>query len=415
MKNWQRYHHCSWYVGLAALFLLTSCSNDSLEQGIANSLENSPAQIFAVDEGSSLGITRALNSELKSFTLFVVDEYYDEDGPIAENVQETKDDAGKWTSKPFFYLLDDPQNAYGIAPKTTLENMSKVSITYDSQTFDYSVPATEQSKVKIASRLDFTKKGVNNKLMLTFRDALFSLQVQAVNEIKDVKIFVKGIKFHNVIPNGTFKFDKKKESKGAWTVDVDNRSTCIDYEQIMDEAVELSRTGYLPVVDSLFTLMPQDLYDNLWYPYDCEWAEEDMKESLSDANTNKHMYIEVMCQITQEKDGETLYLWGYAPDNDEGKEPYESVFFPYDEEACLSDWLMGINSVYYLEFNTLTGGYDETGQHITPHPTGGKGSSVFENAEPVPFKVGSNDAGNVDSWEIPDATEDIEIPMDGKD
>lgn len=398
-----------------ASLLLVSCSD--VTQEYADDMAG-PAQVTAIDIGSDgyNQTTRALNSELKSFMLFVVDEYYDEDGPIAENVQETKDDNGKWTSKPYFYLLDDPQNAYGIAPSTSLKNLSNVSITYDSQTFDYSVPAVEQSKVKIASRLNFTKKGVNNKLMMTFRDALFSLQIQAVNEIKDVKILVKGFKLHHVKPNGTFTFDAKKESKGKWLVDVDNRSTCIDYEQTIETPVELSRTKYLPIVDSLFTLMPQDLYDNLWYPYDCEWAEDDMKESLADAMANKHMYIEVKCQILQEKDGETLYLWGYPTEEaDETHPEYESVFFPYDEEACLSDWNMGINSVYYLEFNTLTGGYDETGQHITPHPTGGKGASVFENAEPVPFRVGSDDDGNVDPWNEPDSAEDIEVPMDGSD
>lgn len=380
-------------------------------------LLNGPPTIEAIDAGSQnmKNVTRALNSKLEQFSLYVVDEWYDEEGAIADKILQSNK-TGSWKSAKTYYFMDDPQNAYGIAPTADLIGMSAVDINYDTQKFTYTVPTTEQSMVKIASRLDFTKKSISNNLKMTFRDALFSLQVQAVNEIKDVRIFVKSIKFHNVIPTGTFTFDKKKESRGKWSVNVDDRGICVDYEQVLGTAKELSRTNYRPVTDSTFTLMPQALYDNLWYPYDCEWAEDDMKESLADAMANKHMYIEVKCQILQEKDGETLYLWGYPTEEaDETHPEYESVFFPYDEEACLSDWNMGINSVYYLEFNTLTGGYDERGQHITPHPTGGKGASAFENAEPVPFRVGSDDDGNVDPWNEPDSAEDIEVPMDGSD
>ena len=416
MKRMEKLKNNFSLFGMCAVFACAACSTEDMDY--RSDLMDGPPIIEVIDEGSQNvnGTTRAMNTTLESFSLYIVDEFYDEDGAIAENVKLTKEEAG-WKSRPNFYLINDPQNAYGISPSAQAENLTNVNIAYDTQTFDYSVTndMTKQSKVKVASRMNFTKKSVNNKLSLTFRDVLFSLNVQAVNEIKDVKIFVKSFKFHNVKPNGRFKFDAKKESRGKWTVDVDDRSTCLDYEQTLETAVELSRTNYRNIVDSAFTLMPQDLYDNLWYPYDCEWADdESMKESFADANTNKHMYIEVKCQITQEKDNQTLYLWGYPAEEVDATHPeYESVYFPYDEYACLSDWTMGVNSIYYLEFNTLTGGYDGTGQHIVPHPTGGLGISAFENAEPVPFKVGSNDDGNVDAWD--DATEDIVIPMDGKE
>ena len=319
-------------IGVSALLMnLTFASCSTEELGSVTDPMNGPPTIEAIDAGSQnvKNVTRALNSKLEQFSLYVVDEYYDEEGAIADNILQSNK-TGSWKSAETYYFMDDPQNAYGIAPTADLEGMSAV-VNYDTQNFTYTVPTTEQSMVKIASRLDFTKQSISNNLKMTFRDALFSLEVQAVNEIKDVKIFVKSVTFHNVIPTGTFTFDKKKESRGKWSVNVNNRSICVDYEQVLGTAKELSRTNYLPIVDSTFTLMPQDLYDNLWYPYDCEWAEEDMVESFADAKTNKHMYIEVKCQIIQEKDGETLYLWGYAPDNDEGKDPFESVFFPYDE------------------------------------------------------------------------------------
>lgn len=402
--------------GMLVVLAFAGCSSEDVSLGLN---ENEPATVEVIDEGCqhSYGTTRALNETLESFSLYIVDDYYDEDGAIADNVSLTKVGT-TWKSMPNFYLMNDPQNAYGISPSSTAENMSDVNITYDSQSFAYSVPndMDKQSRIKVASRMNFTKKSVNNNLSLTFRDVLFSLNVQAVNEIKDVNIYIKSIKFHNVIPNGTFTFDKKKESRGKWTVNVNNRSTCIDYAQTLETPVELSRTKYKNVVNSAFILMPQDLYDNLWYPMDCDWADDDdMKEVFADAKTNKHMYIEVQCQITQEVDNKVFYLWGYPQDKVDAEHPeYESVFFPYCEDNCLSDWTMGVNSIYYLEFNTLTGGYDNTGQHITPHPNSDSGAmSAFENAEPVPFDVGNDDYGNVDEWTVPDESEDEVINMDG--
>ena len=397
-------HVLSFFGPSTMLMLLAGCSIENMSSE-ADDMDG-PPQIVALDEGS-VNATRALNSQLQSFSLYVVDEYYDEDGAIAEDDLLSKVDES-WVSEDPFYLSIESQNAYGVAPSTRLEGVEEVDINYDTQTFDYTVPQTNQSALKIASRLNFTRKSVGNKLMLTFRDALFSLNIQAVNEIKDVKIFIKEIKLHNVLSKGTFTFNKKKDSRGDWEP-IDE--SYVSYEQTKADAVELSRTVYRNAVDSAFTLLPQDL--DPWYPDDI-YDEDEGGESFTVAKANKRLYIEVKCQITQEKDGQTLYLWGYAPGNEEGKPEYESVYFPYDEEACLSDWLMGVNSVYFLEFNTLTGGYAENGEHITPHPTGGRGSSAFENAEPVKYKIGTGDEGNVDSWTTPDSSEDITIEMDGK-
>ena len=389
-------------MGLLALLLESSCSTEQMEY-VDN--QNEPAEIIAIYESTQPGVTRALNSNLTTFTMFVVDEWYDEDGPIANNVKQTKnEETGKWTAKPMVYLSTDPQNAYCIAPSTTLENMSNVVVTYNRQSFDYSVPTTEQSAVKVASRLDFTKKSVNNKLSLTFRDVLFYLGIQAVNEIKDVRILVKSFTLHNILPSATWNFDKKKESKGSWTVNYD-ASTRVNYTQELETPVELSRTDYKNITDSAFVFMPQNLYEYIWYPLDNDWGEDG--EEFSVAQTKNHLYIEVKCQIIQEKDGKELYLWGYpAAEATADKPEFESVFFPYDEMACLSDWMQGLNSVYFLEFNTITGGYDSTGHHITPHPTSG-GASEFENAEPVKFVLG--EGGNVDSWIVPGSGEVITV------
>ena len=389
-KQWRNYRR--WLVSMVALVLTVSCSNEPLRHSVANDSVYGPAEVEVVCDPNSM--TRALNSTLKSFTLSIVDEYYEEEGAVAEDVQETKnEDTGKWTAKPIFYLLDSPQNAYAIAPSTSLPGMSNASVTYDSQTFDYTVPTTNQSSVKIASRLNFTRKAVNNKLSLTFRDVLFGLQIQAVNEIKDVTIKVASITIHNALPTGTFSFDKKKESRGKWTVNY-NRNTCVSYSQTLKNPVELSRTNYRNIVDSTFTLLPQDLYDGLWFPMDNTLGETG--EELSDAIANHHMFLEVKCQIIQHDGNDVIYLWGYPEDGPNTPE-YESVYFPYDEEACLSDWEMGMNSVYFLEFNTITGGYDKDGGHITPHPTTKENAfTQFQNAEPVKFNIGTN--GNVDPW-----------------
>ena len=404
MNRTQQHRFYSYSLGLATLFLAAACSGDSLEREYAPP-SGDPAEVEAVYERNFGGTTRAMNQTLKTFTLFVVDEWYDEEGPIADNILETKnEETGKWESYPYFYLLDDPQNAYAVAPSTSLENLQNPVFTYDTQSFKYTVPTTEQSAVKIASRLDFTKTAVNNRLVMTFRDALFTLQFQAVNEIKDVRIKVKSFTLHNILPTGTWNFDKKNESTGQWTVDY-TANTRVNYTQEFETPVELERTKYKNITDSAFVFMPQDLYEYIWYPPDNDWGETG--EEFADAQTNKHLYIEVKCQIIQEKDGKELYLWGYpAAEASASKPEFESVFFPYDEYACLSDWMQGINSVYFLEFNTITGGYDDQGKHITPHPTSG-GASEFENAEPVKFVLG--DDGNVDSWIVPGSSEVITV------
>lgn len=398
-------------LGLTAMLLVTACSTDVLEQSDdtsarRNLLQGEPAKVGAVYVRNEGNTTRALNSTLKSFTLHVVDEWYETEGAIAEDIQMTKDlETGEWTSKPNFYLWDEPQNAYALSPSAHYENVSNLAFTYNSQTFDYSVPTTKQSSIMVASRLDFTKQSVNNNLIMTFRDALFTLQFQAVNEIKDVRIKVKGITLHNILPSGKWVFSKTKESRGQWTTNYD-ANTRVNYTQELETPVELSRTEYKNITDSAFVFMPQNLYEYIWYPLDNDWGE--VGEAFEDAQTNKHLYIEVKCQIIQDKDGEELYLWGYpAAEATADKPEFESVFFPYDEYATLSEWVVGVNSPYFLEFNTITGGYDKTGQHITPHPTGGKGASVFQNAEPVKFIVG--EGGNVDSWTVPGSDEVITV------
>ena len=117
-------------------------------------------------------------------------------------------------------------------------------------------------------------------------------------------------------------------------------------------------------------------------------------ESFADAKARNCCIIEVKCQITQEKDGKTYYLWGY----ESGDKEYESIFYPYQQWNCTAEWMMTLNGYYYLFMDN--NGCDENGvSPIVPHPESG-GDTSFKISSQIEFrtKVDELTGGTADAW-----------------
>ena len=376
---------------LPAICLLYACSSEH-----ANTLadapeeDDSPAEVTAVDISQG-GLTRAANMDLNSFSLSVLNVRTGQ--LINDKLLHVRSGSAFNPVGGTFRMIITEMKAMSASP--SMDILENISLTKDDQSFDYEVPTTNQTMVKISGNMSFTKKSTNNKLMMNFVNALSLLTVKARNELKvevdgkeyEVDLYVKGITLHNFYSKGHFKYTA--DYNGTWTP-IDGYWA--NYTQELPSAIRLSTSSFINIVDSAFALLPQSPETYAWSP--SASASPSASDAISVANTNHKCYIELRCTMTIQRDNQTVYVWG-GPDN------FKSVYFPYIKKYCPKTWnTINRQSIYNLKI-VKAEALDAEGAPIKPEELADE-NGQFENAvflEVAPTDDYGND--NVDDW--PDA------------
>lgn len=370
---------------------LYACSTEHTET-IANASgeDDDYAEVEAVD-ASGGAITRALNMTLSSFSLSIMN--VKSEILLADKLRYEKPNGSFSPVGGSWRMISQEMMAIGVSP--SMDILENVTMTKAAQTFDYTVPTTEQTMLKIGSNMSFTKASTKNKLSMNFVNALAQFTIKARNELKvevdskeyDVKIYVKGVTLHNLAAKGRFTFTGNYQ--GTWTP-IDD--VYANYSQELPSPVPLNSTSFVNVMDSIFVFLPQSPENNAWTPSGL--ANPPASDAISVANANHKAYIELRCAMTIERDGQTVYVWGSS-------DTYKSVYFPYVKKYCPKVWsAINRQAVYNLKI-IKTETLDAEGAPIKPEELADE-NGQFENAvfiEVAPTDDYGDD--NVDDW--PDA------------
>ena len=376
---------------LAGTFLLTSCGSEEQSTQIPQS-----AEVIGVYHGRYA--TRVVNNEtLESFSMYCYDEWNEyTDELLADNILYTLS-GGVWSGNKVYYMSDwDAMYGYGVSPN--IEVTTEPVFKQQEQAFTYENPNDKGTLLKVASKHYFTKEGTGNRLMLTFNDALYTLRFQAFSGFEGVDVEVKSVAVHNVPHKARFKFSSTIESWGDWTVTNDNRY--VNCSQTLATAAAVTSVDFADIQNEPFVLFP--IQPDEW-DY---WG----GESFADAKARNCCYVEVKMRVKEVKDGKTYYRWGYADDDAQGREPYESAFYPYEQFNCTADWRMTYNGYYYLFLDD--NGVDVNGNKITPHPEEG-GSTQFSVSSQIEFRTKVNEltGGTADQWSHDEHQGNVSVTM----
>lgn len=367
-----------------------ACSTEHTETIANASDEDEDAEVEAIDVSSGT-ITRALNMTLSSFSLSVMN--MKNGALLANKLSYEKVNGSLAPVGGTWRMLSSEMRAIGVSP--SMDILDNVTMNLTAQTFDYTVPTTEQTMIKIGSNMSFTKASTKNKLSMNFVNALAQFSIKARNELKveigdkeyDVSIYVKGVTLHNLAAKGRFTYTGNYQ--GTWTP-IDD--VYANYSQDLPSPVPLNSTSFVNVMDSVFLFLPQSPEMNAWAPSGS--ATPAASDAISVANANHKAYIELRCAMTIQRDGQTVYVWGSS-------DTYKPVYFPYIKKYCPKVWNVinrqGIYNLRILKAET----FDSDGAPIKPEELADE-NGQFENAvflEVAPTDDYGND--NVDDW--PDA------------
>jgi hypothetical protein len=378
---------------VGALLLMTGfLSSCSSGEEISN--KSSTSSEPAIVEGVYNGLTRAVtNDKLTSFSLYCYDEWNEyTDEMLADNILWSLNPSTKvWSGNKVFYMSDDfTMLGYGVSPST--DDMTNVVFNYAEQGFTYTDPTSKGVLVKIGSKRNFTKESTNNRLMLTFNDALYTLRFQAYSGFQNVKsVEIKEITIHNIPNQARFTFHPKSNSWGSWALTPTNQ--WVSSTQTLASPAFINTTDFTDIQNEPFVLFPIAAV---------EWDYYGMygdPETFAQAKANNHCYIEVKMRIIEEDDdGNLFYLWGYADGDSRG--PFESAFYPYQQYNCTADWNMTYNGYYYLFLDDNA--VDKDGNQIKPHPEAigqQNGSSEFTVSQQIDFRtLKQQHGGTADQW-----------------
>ena len=389
MKGMKRvfYQFSMAVLALSSLWLWSSCNTEQ-DSTAAYGEDDDYAQVEAVD--LSQPTTRAIGMDLSTFSLSVF--YTRTNKLLANNIKHTMTTAGvqmagSWRMQPSGEMV-------AVAVSPSLDAVDNLVLTKDEQSFEYTVPPTEQTMIKIGGDLSFTKASTSNKLSLKFVNALTQFTLRARNEMKvefdgdenqyDTEIYVKGFTIHNLAAKGRFNFTG--DYNGKWTL-IDD--VYANYSQELQTPVKLSKTTFVDVIDSVLILMPQTPV--VWKPAASASAIASV-DGIEKADEDHKCYIELRCAITVERNSQTTYIWGT-------ENTYKSVYLPYVTKYCPKPWnVINRQGTYNLRF-IKTEALDSEGKPIKPEIAGDE-NGTFENAvfiEVAPTDDSDND--NVDDWE----------------
>lgn len=351
------------------------------------------AQVEAVDV--SYSPTRALAMDLKTFSISVYNSKTDK--LLADKVYYQITDAGLVNSSDW-RMATAEMKAIGVSP--TMDIVENLTLTATDNYFDYTVPTTKQTMLKIGSNMSFTKKSSGNKLQMKFVNALSMVTFKARNELKieddkgveyDTKIYVKSITIHNLVSKARFTYTG--DYKGEWTP---IEGGYANYTQDLPTAVELNSKTFTNVMDSIFVFIPQAPQNNAWTPAGTDNAP--ITDGISYANADHKVYIELRCAITTEKNGNTVYLWG-------NEYSYQPIYFPYIKKNCPKAWnSINRQAVYNIKI-VKEEALDSDGRPIKPQEQSNE-YGEFQNAVFITVSPTDDlDNDNVDDWEDPEIHE----------
>ena len=381
---------------LVGVLLLTTCFLSSCSHSEEMSNKSSPSSEPAIVEGVCNSATRAVtNNKLTSFSLYCFDEWNEyTDDMLADNILWSLNPTTKvWSGNSVFYMSDDlAMFGYGVSPST--DDMTDVVFKQAEQAFTYTDPTSKGVLVKIGSKRNFTMESTNNRLVLNFNDALYTLFFQAYSGFQNVKsVEIKEITIHNIPNQARFTFHPKSNSWGSWALTANNQ--WVSSTQTLASPAFITTTDFTDIQNEPFVLFPIEAVE--WDYYGMNGPEE----SFAEAKANNHCYIEVKMRIIEEDaDGNLFYLWGYADNDHLGREPFESAFYPYQQYNCTADWEMSYNGYYYLFLDDNA--VDKDGKQITPHPEAigeQNGSQEFTVSQQIDFRtLKQQHGGTADQW-----------------
>ena len=381
---------------MTGFVLLSSCGVDN-EELLGQEQSSQPASVVGIYNSPA---TRAItNNLLTSFSLYCFDEWNEYTNVmLADNILWTLNN-NVWSGNSVFYMSDwSAMYGYGVSPST--DDMTDVVFKQTEQAFTYTNPTEKGVLVKMASKRYFTKEETNNRLMLTFNDALYTLFFQAYSgfqpaEGRSIKVEVKEITLHNTPNQARFTFDSEYDSWGSWAL-TDNNQFVSNTQTLATPAV-ITPTSFTDIQNEPFVLFP--IQPDGWDYYGMN--NNGVPETFAQAKTNDHCYVEVKMRIIEEDTdtGKKYYLWGYADDDPYHQdEIFESAFYPYLQWNCTASWSMSYNGYYYLFLDD--NGVDKEGLKITPHPEEG-GSSQFKVSAQIDFRTLMNQQDSTaDPWEV---------------
>ena len=379
------------FLALWSLWLWSSCNTEQTSSATAYGEDDDYAQVEVEDISQPL--TRAIGMDLTSFSLAVY--YTTTKKMLASNVKHTITPDGIQTSSSWRMAPNGEMVAVAVSP--SFDQIQNLSVKADVQSFEYTVPTTKQTMLKIGGDLSFTKASVNNKLSLKFVNALTQFTLRARNEMKvefdgddneyDVEIYVKGFTMHNVASKGRFTYPGAYN--GKWTLIDDEYA---NYSQELATPVQLSKTSFVNIIDSVLILMPQT--PKVWTPAATAAAVASV-DGIAKADEDHKCYIELRCAITVFRNDKTVYVWG-------SETTYKSVYFPYVTKYCPKAWnTINRQGTYNLRFSKAEA-LDSEGRPIKPEVQGEE-NGTFENAvfiEVAPTDDNGDDY--VDDWGDPD-------------
>ena len=376
---------------LVLTVLFCACNEEVTNSAQKQDIDDDTFAEVEVEDVSN-PLTRAMGMDLKSFSLSVYNSKTN--ALLADKIQYQITDAGL-TSSDTWRMATAEMKAIGVSP--TMDITENVTLDATDHYFDYTVPTTNQTMLKIGSNMSFTKKSSGNKLQMKFVNALSLFTIKARNELKmeddkgneyDVKIYVKSVTLHNLIAKGRFTFTG--DYNGSWSP-IDN--VYANYTQELATPVELSSTAFVNVMDSIFVFLPQAPQDNSWTPAGVDNAPA--TDAISYANAAHKVYIELRCAMTTVRNNQTIYIWGSDTN-------FQPIYFPYVKKYCPKAWnVINRQSVYNLKI-VKEEALDSEGRPIKPQEQSDE-MGDFENAVFVTVApTDENGDDYVDDWGDPD-------------
>ncbi len=401
MQTKQNIFHLLWLVAVAGL--LISCSTDTTsDSSIDKDMDGIPGEsiryvVYDVSRGEP---TRAAYEKLSQFSETVLNA---RGGTITKDNLIYNAGGGVWvTTESWTMPKSGNVTAYGISPTSNI--LSDRKFDKSNRYFDYVVPTTGQTVIKIGSKLNFTAQTIAKEgaLIINFKNATAALTIRATNKLQlklkgsdekiPVQVYVKSVTLHNIKQKGRFNFSTTKNTDGSWTLD-DEVFANYTQELQIPQLVTNGQTTPDDIIDSLMILLPQSPEKWAWSAKGKEDAGPE--DAISVADADHKCYVELKCAITADIDGTTYYVYGSSSG---GTMQYESIYLPYNGRNASPKYAtVGAQGVYIVRI-TETTALDLEGKPIKPHEA--TQADQFRDAEFINVST-SDENGNdiVDDWE----------------
>lgn len=384
--------------GGLVLALACSCSEIVENENVAL-VDNDYATISATDVSAHTDTRAIAGMTFEQFSLYI----FRTNGVTVTKSNLIYKTGDAWNNTNAWKMVTTGNmNAYGISPSdevpTSMHFVGDDGKACDDIYFDYTVPTTNQTMIKIGSNLGFSRKSTGGHLSMNFVNAMSTLSLRAKNNLKlkingseeklAVRVNVKGAIVHNLNSQGRFTFDKTKSSKGAWTLSTD---TYFNYPQDFASAKSIDSLQFTSLLDESFVVLPQN--PSSWSP---SGTEDGPDAPISTADAEHKTYVELKCNMQAYIDGQWQYVWGDA-------ETFPSIYTPFVKKQLTVKFVnINTNGMYsiILQENAVL---DQYGHPIKPQTTGGNDS--FQDAEFVNFSTSTESGVDVtDDWGTPEET-----------